>query len=98
MSAAQPKLLYLVTEDWYFWSHRLPMARAALAAGFKVGVATRVDAHGERIRAEGFALHALDWRRGDFGPLAGPRAIWGIYPPSRRGGPESVPPNSLKPA
>jgi len=35
----RPKLLYLVTEDWYFYSHRLPMARAAQAAGFDVVVA-----------------------------------------------------------
>ena len=27
--SARPRLLYLVTEDWYFCSHRLPMARAA---------------------------------------------------------------------
>jgi glycosyltransferase involved in cell wall biosynthesis len=57
------KLIFLVTEDWYFWSHRLPMARAARDAGFAVAVATRVAAHGERIRAEGFALHPLRWRR-----------------------------------
>src|SRR5580692_10368061 len=53
------KLIFLVTEDWYFWSHRLPMARAARDAGFEVAVATRVDAHGERIRSEGFALLPL---------------------------------------
>ena len=28
-----PRLLYLVTEDWYFVTHRLPMARAARDAG-----------------------------------------------------------------
>ena len=59
MTALRPKLIYLVTEDWYFWSHRLPMARAAQAAGFDVGVATRVDEHGARIRAEGFTLYPL---------------------------------------
>ena len=36
------RLLYVVTEDWYFLSHRLPMARAARDAGFEVHVATRV--------------------------------------------------------
>ena len=98
MSGAAPKLLYLVTEDWYFWSHRLPMARAALAAGFRVGVATRVDAHGERIRAEGFALHPLGWRRGDFGPLAGLRAIAEIDRLYRRERPDLVHHISVKPA
>lgn len=66
-----PKLLYLVTEDWFFISHRLPMARAALAAGFEVHVATRVGKHAEAIRAEGFQLHALDWKRGT-------RSPWGL--------------------
>src|SRR4029077_16068689 len=62
-TAAHPKLLFLVTEDWYFWSHRLPVARAARDAGFDVVVATRVGVHGERIRAEGFRLCPLAWRR-----------------------------------
>ena len=98
MSGTPPKLLYLVTEDWYFWSHRLPMARAARAAGFEVGVATRVDAHGERIRAEGFALHPLAWRRGDFGPVAGLRAIAEIRRLYRRERPDVVHHVSVKPA
>lgn len=69
-----PKLLYLVTEDWYFLSHRLPMARAARAAGFEVHVATRVAEGRARIEAEGFVLHALDWGRRDLDPrrLVGP--------------------------
>ena len=43
------KILYLVSEDWYFISHRLPMARAAKAAGYEVHVATRVDKHAQQI-------------------------------------------------
>jgi hypothetical protein len=63
-----PRIVYLVTEDWYFVSHRLPMARAARDAGFDVHVATRVDGHGAAIAAEGFHLHPLEWRRGSFDP------------------------------
>jgi len=63
-----PRIVYLVTEDWYFMSHRLPMARAARDAGFEVHVATRVDRHGAAIAAEGFHLHPLKWRRGSFDP------------------------------
>lgn len=59
----RPRLLYLVTEDWYFLSHRLPMAHAARAAGFDVHVATRVAEHGGAIEAEGFKLHPLPWSR-----------------------------------
>lgn len=55
----RPRLLYLITEDWYFWSHRLDLARAARDAGYEVFVATRVTDHGERIRNEGFQLVPL---------------------------------------
>ena len=34
------KILFLVTEDWYFYSHRLPVARAARDAGSLPFVAT----------------------------------------------------------
>ncbi len=98
MIAARPKLIYLVTEDWYFWSHRLPMARAAQHAGFDVAVATRVAAHGERIRAEGFALHPLRWRRRDIGPWASLRAVGEVYRLYSRERPLLVHHVALKPA
>jgi mannose/cellobiose epimerase-like protein (N-acyl-D-glucosamine 2-epimerase family)/glycosyltransferase involved in cell wall biosynthesis len=62
------RVIYLVTEDWYFMSHRLPMARAARDAGFEVHVATRVDRHATAIEAEGFHLHPISWRRGSLDP------------------------------
>jgi glycosyltransferase involved in cell wall biosynthesis len=98
MTAARAKLIYLVTEDWYFWSHRLPMARAAQRAGFDVAVATRVAEHGERIRAEGFALYPLSWRRRDMGPWASLRAVAEIYRLYSRERPLLVHHVALKPA
>jgi glycosyltransferase involved in cell wall biosynthesis len=64
------RLLYVVTEDWYFLSHRLPMARAARAAGFEVHVATRVVDGGAAIAAEGFILHPVPFVRGRLSPRA----------------------------
>jgi glycosyltransferase involved in cell wall biosynthesis len=81
-SGRTPKLMFLVTEDWYFWAHRLPQARAARDAGFLVSVATRVTAHGDLIRGEGFALHPLQWRRGSINPFAAFGSIFevaGLY-------------------
>src|SRR3712207_4386021 len=66
--ASRPKLIFLVTEDWYFCLHRLPQARAAQRAGFEVGAATRVRDHGSAIEREGFRLHALPWKRGSTNP------------------------------
>lgn len=64
-----PKLLYLITEDWFFVSHFLPMARAARDAGFDVVVATRLDVQAERIAAEGFRVIAFDQTRKSLGPF-----------------------------
>jgi glycosyltransferase involved in cell wall biosynthesis len=69
------RLLYVVTEDWYFLSHRLPMARAARDAGFEVHVATRVVDGGDAIRAEGFTLHPVPFTRGRVSPVATLRTI-----------------------
>jgi glycosyltransferase involved in cell wall biosynthesis len=67
---AKPRLLYVVTEDWAFLSHRLPMARAAREAGFEVHVATRVSDGATAIKAERFVLHPIPFARGSLSPLA----------------------------
>src|SRR6185295_20014057 len=65
-----PRLLYIVTEDWYFLSHRLPMARAARAAGYEVHVACNVGSSGDAIAREGFVLHPVRFARGRLAPLS----------------------------
>jgi len=65
-----PRLLYVVTEDWAFLSHRLPMARAARDAGFEVHVATRVSDGAAAIEAERFTLHPVPFARGSLSPLS----------------------------
>jgi glycosyltransferase involved in cell wall biosynthesis len=63
-----PRLLYVVTEDWFFLSHRLPMARAARAAGYEVHVACNVGGGTAAIAREGFALHPVTFARGRLSP------------------------------
>lgn len=67
---APRRLLYVVTEDWFFLSHRLPMARAAQAAGFEVHVATNVADGAAAIAREGFVLHPVRFARGRLSPFA----------------------------
>lgn len=79
---AKPVLVYLVTEDWYFLSHRLPMAREAQYAGYEVHVVTHVNKGAAAIEAEGFRLHAVVWRRGSISPVAflsNIRAVRSVY-------------------
>lgn len=90
-------LLFVVTEDWYFVSHRLRLARAAVAAGYRVTVATRVRAHGSAIRAAGVDMIDLPFRRGGLNPvtdLAILARLIGIY---RRLRPDIVHHVALKP-
>ncbi len=93
----KPVLLYLITEDWYFWSHRLPIARAARDAGWEVLVATRVGSHGERIEQEGFRLIPIKMRRRSLAPwweIATVAELIGIY---RRERPDLVHHVAMKP-
>jgi len=57
------RILYLVTEDWYFCSHRLPLARAAKKAGHDVIVVTHTSECADLVRAEGFKLIPINFPR-----------------------------------
>jgi glycosyltransferase involved in cell wall biosynthesis len=63
------RLLINVTEDWYFCSHRLPLAKAAKAAGYEVFVVTRVREHGDLIRSHGLTLIPFEIARTGRNPL-----------------------------
>ena len=80
MSHQNPRsvLLYVASEDRAFVSHRMPMARAAKDAGFDVHVATNATKYADAIRAEGFQLHQIPFRRGGLGPLSALNTILAI--------------------
>lgn len=95
---ADPLLIFVVTEDWAFWSHRLPMARAARAAGYSVAVACRVGAHKERIEAEGFRVLPLKYlRRESLNPVIEARAVLELVALYRRERPALVHHVAMKP-
>lgn len=96
MSAA-PRLLYLVTEDWYFCSHRLPLGIAARERGFDVTVATRVQRHAESIRAAGLKLVPLQWSRHGHNPFQELSALREILHVYRRERPDIVHHVAIKP-
>ena len=63
------KLLLLVTEDYYFVSHRLALGIAAKRAGHDVCVVTRVRDSGATIRDAGLRLIPFENARSSFNPL-----------------------------
>ena len=76
------KLLFLVTEDWYFCSHRLSLGKAAVEAGFEVVLVTNVQAHREVIESLGIRIVALEQQRGGLNPLREVKVLfrlWQIY-------------------
>lgn len=93
----QPRVLFLITEDWYFWSHRLDLARAAREAGMEVLVATRVQDHGARIEQEGFRLIPIRLRRRSRQPVHEIGTILEIVRLYRRERPDIVHHVALKP-
>lgn len=63
-------IVYVVTEDWFFASHFLPMARAAIAKGMTVAVVTRVRDHRAIIEATGARVVHLEAERSSLNPMA----------------------------
>lgn len=93
----KPKLLFIITEDWYFWSHRLPIARAARVQGFDVVIATHVQDHGELIRREGFKLIPIRLSRKSRNPLQELLAIVDLFEIYRKERPDIVHHVAMKP-
>ncbi len=91
------KILFLVTEDWYFCSHRLPVARAARDAGMEVAVATNVTDHGAAIQKEGFRLIPLAFRRRSLNPLNEARCLIALFRIYRQERPDLVHHVAIKP-
>jgi len=64
-----PKIVFFIAEDWYFLSHRRPLAEACRDAGWEVVLVANVTTHAETIRAAGFGLEPLPIERGGKNPL-----------------------------
>jgi len=53
------KILYLVTEDWYFCSHRLDLAKEAIKKNFKVYLLANMGEYKEYIEKQGIEVISL---------------------------------------
>ncbi len=93
----KPKLLFLVTEDWYFVSHRLALACAAKEAGYDVLVVTQVTDHGEEIINAGLKLEPLKFSRSHGKPWQDLMTIISIFRLYKKYKPDLVHHVSIKP-
>lgn len=93
----RPKLLYFVSVDWYFVSHRLPLAVAAKAAGYDVTVVTQVLQDGEAICDAGLSLVPITLARAGINPAREVQSAAELMGQYRRIAPDLVHNVAVKP-
>lgn len=91
------KILYLVTEDWYFCSHRLELAKAAKAQGHEVIVVTRVQHHADNIIEAGLTLVPVAFSRSLGNPFSDMALFFSLYLIYRKHTPDLIHHVALKP-
>lgn len=97
MAEPKPRLLFLVSEDWYFVSHRLHLAKGALFEGFEVAVATRVHTPEFTLQSEGLTVFPILLERSSRNPFKEFRSILQIIKIYRSYKPDIVHHVALKP-
>jgi glycosyltransferase involved in cell wall biosynthesis len=67
------KILFFISEDWFFCSHFIERAVAARDAGYEVVVVAHEKSHGHHIRSAGLKLIPIAFDRRSINPL---RELW----------------------
>jgi glycosyltransferase involved in cell wall biosynthesis len=97
LSTVGQSVLFVVTEDWYFVSHRLAMARILQRAGWQVTLAARFSGHEASLEAEGVRCIPIRLRRRASSALDEVHAIRELRALYRRERPTIVHHVALKP-
>jgi glycosyltransferase involved in cell wall biosynthesis len=94
----RPRVLIVVNVEWFFLSHRLPIALGLKRAGCEVEVAASVEQdRGADIEAHGFPFTRLTLSRGSTNPLRELVIIWNLYRLYRQKRPDVVHHVAVKP-
>lgn len=91
------KLLFLVNVDWFFLSHRLPIAIEAARRGYEVHIATEITGNIEVLRDYGFIVHPVKIGRSSTGIIGELRTFWHILQIFRTVRPDLVHLVTIKP-
>jgi glycosyltransferase involved in cell wall biosynthesis len=92
-----PRLLYVISEDWFFYSHFIERALAAREAGFDVVVAANFTSLQQQIESTGIRTHALSMDRGSLNPIHAARVVAQLSSLIRKEAPDLVHAVALKP-
>lgn len=73
------RLLIVTNVDWFFLSHRLPVALGALNDGYEVHVATSLTGSVERLESYGFIVHPIEMHRSASGLWSSARLFFDFF-------------------
>lgn len=73
------KLLFIASADWFFLSHRLPIALEAMRQGFEVHIAAAISDKYDVMVKHGLIVHPLPLDRGSMNPLAELKTFFSIW-------------------
>lgn len=91
------KIIFTVTEDWFFCSHFLTRAIAANRQGYQVTVVTRVQNYSDKITSGGLKLIPINLFRLGMNPWRELRIIWELVRIYKSERPDIVHHVALKP-
>lgn len=77
--SSKRKLLFIVNVDWFFISHRLPIALAAIKKGFEVHLACAITDRRDELVALGIIVHPLSLSRSGVGVLGELKSMVQLY-------------------
>lgn len=97
MNPRAPRLLFVVNADWFFVSHRLPLARACLKLGYEVGLCAGESDQRARIEGEGIRFFSLPIDRGGTHPVRDARTGLSLLQTYRSFRPDLVHHVTIKP-
>jgi len=95
--AKTSRVLIVVNKDWYFLSHRLPLARALKSAGFEVLIVCGATGRQQEITEAGFEFVMVPFDRGSLNPIKGLKTFYALRDVYRRKRPDIVHHVGIKP-
>lgn len=93
------KVIFVVSEDWYFVSHRLGLAASLKATGWDVVVATQISGveNVRKIEAAGIRLHSIALKRGSLFAIGDFMYFWRLLALYRQERPDVAHHVAMKP-
>jgi glycosyltransferase involved in cell wall biosynthesis len=96
-SSMSRKLMFVVNVDWFFMSHRLPIALEAMRQGYEVHIATGITNQQETMERYGLKVHPISVDRSSANVVGAFKTLFQLFSIFRRVEPDLVHLVTIKP-